>query len=74
MYFQCFTFAVKITLCAGAEVPVQVVPEGIQSVNGSNETMGCNGSFTDESESVTVVWLMVALQILTPIPLTGHLI
>ena len=54
MYFQCFTFAVKITLCAGAEVPVQVVPEGIQSVNGSNETMGCNGSFTDDSGGVTV--------------------
>ena len=54
MYFQYFTFAVKITLCTGAEVPVQVVPEGIQSVNGSNETMGCNGSFTNDSESVTV--------------------
>ena len=54
MYFQCFTFAVKIILCAGAEVPVQVVPEGIQSVNGSSETMGCNSSFIDNSGDVTV--------------------
>ena len=30
-------------VCSGAEVPIplQVVPQGIQSVNGSNVTMGC---------------------------------
>ena len=27
--------------CSGAEVPVQVVPQGIQSVNGSDINMGC---------------------------------
>ena len=33
---------------------MQVVPEGIQSANGSSETMGCNSSFIDESNNVTV--------------------
>ena len=33
---------------------MQVVPEGIQLVNGSNETMGCNSSFIDDTNNVTV--------------------
>ena len=33
--------------------PVQVVPEGIKSVNGSSETMGCTSPLED-SDGVTV--------------------
>ena len=65
-------------MCSGAEAQIQVVPEGIESVSGSSETMGCTSPLED-SGGVTVCrsqsyLLMVALQILTQVPLTGHLI
>ena len=31
-------------------IPVQVVPEGIQSINGSNLTMGCTSSLEEEGD------------------------
>ena len=40
-------------LYTGAEAQVQVVPEGIESVNGSSETMGCTSPLED-SDGVTV--------------------
>ena len=40
-------------MCSGAEVQVQVVPEGIESVSGSSETMGCTSPLED-SGVVTV--------------------
>ena len=51
MHFQEFTIENKNY--AGAEIPVQVIPEEIESVNGSNETMGCTSPLED-SDSVTV--------------------
>ena len=37
----------EVYLFLGAEVPVQVVPQGIGSVNGSNATMGCASPLVD---------------------------
>ena len=34
-------------LCLGAELPVQVVPQGIESVNGSDVNMGCTSPLVD---------------------------
>ena len=34
-------------LCLGAELPVQVVPQGIESVNGSEVSMGCTSPLVD---------------------------
>ena len=36
-----------LSLCAQCVVNVQVVPEGIESVNGSSETMGCTSPLED---------------------------
>ena len=33
--------------CLGAELPVQVVPQGIESVNGSDVNMGCTSPLVD---------------------------
>ena len=41
------------TFYSGAEVPVQVVPQGTESVSGSSETMGCTSPLED-SGGVTV--------------------
>ena len=45
MHFQEFTIENKNY--AGTEIPVQVIPEEIESVNGSNETMGCTSPLED---------------------------
>ena len=52
IHLKQFTITVKV-LYTGAAVPVQVVPEGIESVSGSNETMGCTSPLED-SGGVTV--------------------
>ena len=52
IHLKYVTITVKV-LYTGAEGPVQVVPEGMESVSGSSETMGCTSPLED-SGGVTV--------------------
>ena len=41
IYIYIYKYFCTFFFCSGAEVSVQLVPQGIESVNGSNITMGC---------------------------------
>ena len=86
-YYSVAYTVLSHSLSGAVPLPLQVLPQGIESVNGSNVTMGCArpvgtlpgtilticGIVLAQKLVSSVTWWMVTLQLLTQVPLTGHL-
>ena len=53
-HFCMFLYLRACFVCSGAEIPVQIVPQGIESVNGSDITMGCASQLVDRGGGMMI--------------------